>query len=64
LFCDAENSPSRAADVIRRLAAGDFTRTQSQAYIHKEMVSLFRSRAEFPMLRRLKRIIRRGGSAS
>lgn len=64
LFCDAEGSPSRAAEVIRRLAAGDFTQSQAQSYIRREMVSLFRCRSEFPMLRRLKRLLGRGGSAS
>lgn len=63
LFRDAENSPARAADVIRRLAAGEFTQTQSQHYIRKEMAALFRCRAEFPLLRQIKRILKRGGSA-
>lgn len=44
LFIDATGAPERAARTIRELAAGGFSRNQSQEYIRHEMAALHRLR--------------------
>ncbi len=57
LFLDATGSTDRAVGVIHQLAEGAYGPSQSQTYIRQEMAELFRCRAEFKWLRKLRRFV-------